>query len=145
MIRSYRPSDLDDLLGVWAAASVVAHPFLSAEFLRQERRRIPEVYLPNAETWVWEAEGRVVGFVSLLGHEVGALFVHPARHRTGIGRALMDRARAVRGELEVEVFKANLLGRAFYAAYGFELLAVSLHGETGCELLRLRLPANRDG
>jgi putative acetyltransferase len=124
---------------VWAAASAVAHPFLSEEFLERERHEIPNVHLPNAETWVWEASGRVVGFIALLGNEVGAIFVDPTVHRSGIGRALMDRARASRGELEVEVFKANTIGRAFYASYGFEPMREAVHGPTGLEILRLRL------
>ena len=38
MIRAYRATDLEGLLESWAAASAVAHPFLSPEFLVQERR-----------------------------------------------------------------------------------------------------------
>ncbi len=139
MIRRYVPEDLEELLDTWAAASSVAHPFLSEEFQQQERRNIPEVYLPVAETWVWESEGRVVGFLSLLGNEVGAIFVDPESQRTGIGHALMDRARARRDELEVEVFKANVLGRAFYARYGFRRLHEKIHEETGFPILRLKL------
>ena len=82
MIREYRPTDTEAMLAVWARASAVAHPFLSPEFLEAERRNIPEVY---------------VGFLSLLGNEVGAVFVDPDLHRSGIGRALMDRARLAGG------------------------------------------------
>jgi putative acetyltransferase len=141
MIRKYQPTDCEDLLHVWARASAVAHPFLSQEFLEQERHNIPSVYLPNAETWVWEAGGRVVGFLSLLGNEVGAVFVDPEFHRAGIGRALMERARDLRGELEVEVFEKNPLGRAFYAKLGFQFLRRQIHDPTGFEVLRLRLAA----
>ena len=140
MIRRYRPEDLEDVVAVWAAASAVAHPFLSAEFLAVERDNIANVYLPNAETWVWESDGPVVGFISLLGNEVGAIFVDPKFHRAGIGRALMDHARKSRKELEVEVFTRNAIGRAFYAKYGFELLQKKVHHQTGLELMRLRLP-----
>ena len=143
MIRAYRPTDLEELLGVWARASAVAHPFLDQDFLERERRKIPDVYLPQAETWVWESEGRVVGFVSLLEQEVGALFVDPALHRLGIGRALVERARAARGALEVEVFEQNAMGRAFYAALGFEPVHVEVHAPTGFAMVRLRL-AERD-
>ena len=142
VIRKYRPADCEDVLNVWARASALAHPFLSPEFLELERHNIPNVYLPKAETWVWEADGHAVGFMSLLENEVGALFVDPEFHRSGIGRALIDRARALRGELEVEVFERNLLGRAFYAKLGFELMHQKVHSETGFEIMRLRLAAD---
>jgi len=142
VIRKYQPADCEDVLNVWARASALAHPFLSQEFLEQERHDISSVYLPKAETLVWEADGRVVGFLSLLGNEVGAIFVDPEFHRSGIGRALMDRARALRGELEVEVFERNLLGRAFYAKLGFDLVHRKVHNQTGFEVLQLRLAAN---
>ena len=142
MIRRYRPADRDAVLDVWGRASALAHPFLGAEFLERERHAIPRLYLPKAETLVWEADGRVVGFISLLGNEVGAIFVDPQFHRSGIGRALIDRARALRGELEVEVFERNLLGRAFYEGLGFELLHQKVHDQTGFELVRLRLAAS---
>ena len=120
MIRRYRPQDCEPVLSVWAAASALAHPFLSEGFLEQERQDIRNVYLPRAETWVWEADGHVVGFISLRGNEVGAVFVDPRFQRSGIGWALLDHARALRGDLEVEVFSENRIGRAFYAKYGFE-------------------------
>lgn len=120
----------------------MAHPFLNKEFVELERHRIPNVYLPKAETWVWEADGHVVGFISLLGNEVGAIFVEPRFQGSGIGQALMDCARALRGELEVEVFKQNVRGRAFYAKYGFKVIHENVHEETGFEIMRLRLAAN---
>ena len=141
MIRKFRDQDLDDLLAAWASASEIAHSFLTQEFLASERQNIPNLYLPNAETWVFEDEGRVVGFVALIGNEVGAIFVHPSHQRNGVGRQLMEKARELRGELVVEVFKANTIGRAFYANFGFEIIAEKVHEQTGFDLLRLRLPS----
>lgn len=141
MIRKFQPEDCEEVLSVWAAASALAHPFLDESFLEQERRDIRNVYLPSSETWVWEADGQVVGFISLLGNEVGAVFVAPRHQRTGIGWALMDHARVLRGELEVEVFEDNPVGRSFYAKYGFEPIVQKVHEPTGFRLLRLRLAA----
>ena len=141
MIRLYEDRDLEDILTAWAAASEIAHPFLTKEFLAQERENIPNVYLPNAETWVYEDGGRVVGFVALIGNEVGAIFVHPNQQRKGVGCILMDKARELRDELEVEVFKANQIGRSFYERYGFVHLQEKVHDQTGFDLLRLRLPS----
>ena len=138
LVRKYAPDDLADVLSAWEEASALAHPFLTKQFLDQERINIPELYLPNAETWVAEESGRVIGFIALIGNEVGAIFVHPAFHGAGAGRALMDKARALRGDLEVEVFKDNAIGRKFYARYGFDRLAETTHEPTGNALLRLK-------
>lgn len=139
MIREYRPSDLPELLDVWYRASRVAHPFLDEAFLERERRDIETQWIPVAETWVFEDETRVAGFIALVGSEVGAIFVDPPLHGRGIGRRLMDHARDLRGELEVEVFEANAIGRAFYDAYGFEFAGRSIHRPTGQVMLRLKL------
>jgi len=138
VIRQYEDQDLEDLLAAWAAASEIAHPFLSEEFLASERENIPNLYLPNAETWVFEDDGKVVGFIALIGNEVGAIFVHPSQQRKGVGQSLMDKAKELRGELEVEVFVKNAIGRAFYTKYGFEPLEEKVHDLTGFDLLRLR-------
>lgn len=139
MIRPYQDHDLAELLDVWYTASVLAHPFLDDEFLHNERKAIADVYLPMAETWVFVSEAKVVGFIALIGDEVGAIFVDPALHGKGIGRALMDHARTLLRSLEVDVFKANRIGRRFYDRYGFVLVKEHIHDQTGHPLLRLRL------
>ncbi len=143
MIRSYKRDDLNDLLDTWYAASQVAHPFLPEEFFAAERENIPHIYLPMADTFVYENEGTVVGFIALIGNEVGAVFVHPEFHGQGMGRALMDHARQLRGNLEVEVFKANRIGRDFYRRYGFSFMEEHIHEETGEPLLRLVFDTNQ--
>lgn len=139
MIRVYRVEDLDELLAVWDRASRLAHPFLDEQFLQQERVNIAAVWLSQAETWVYVRDAKVVGFVSLLGKEVGGLFVDPDLHGLGIGRALMDHARTLRPSLEVEVFEANRIGRRFYEQYGFEMVHHLVNEETGQPVLRMRL------
>lgn len=143
MIRRYAQGDLEALLDTWYAASQVAHPFLDDEFFQTERENIPNIYLPMADTFVYEKDGVVVGFIALIGNEVGAIFVHPLHHNQGIGRALMDHARNLRGILEVEVFKANRIGRDFYRRYGFAFMDEHVHEETGEALLRLVYDGNQ--
>ena len=77
MVRKYEEKDCEALIEAWFAASQVATPFLSDEFLTQERNNIRTVWLPTAQTWVCEVDDDVVGFISLIGDEVGAIFVHP--------------------------------------------------------------------
>lgn len=139
MIRPYRDNDLEGVLDVWYRASQIAHHFLSEEFLTRERDEIRERWLPIAETMVYEMDGRVVGFVSLIGNEVGAIFVDPDDQGRGVGTALMDWARTARSVLELDVFEANSTGRRFYEGYGFEYVGRHLHDASGQQELRLRL------
>jgi putative acetyltransferase len=139
MLRPYRDDDLEAVLDVWYRASLIAHSFLSEEFLEAEQHQIAEEFLPVSETTVAEADGRVVGFLSLIGTEVGGIFVDPEYQGRGIGRTLMDDARRARTHLELGVFEDNLLGRRFYDAYGFLQVDRQIHAESGHYELRLRL------
>ncbi len=139
MIRPYRQTDLNRLLDVWYSASLVGHPFLDEAFFDKERTQIRDVHLPRAETWVYEEGDDVVGFIALLGNEVGAIFVDADHQGRGVGRALMDHARRLRGGLELSVFKENEIGRSFYQRYGFKQVAERVDPATGLIELRLRL------
>ena len=138
MIRLYQERDTEDIIEVWYQASLIAHPFLTEKFLGEENNNLRERFLPNSQTWVYEKQGRVVGFISLLENEVGGLFVHPAWQRQGVGMALMDKARSLHKNLELEVFEANQQGRAFYAKYGFVPLKKYREETTGEMTIRLR-------
>lgn len=139
MIRPYENADLSGLLETWEAATRIAHPFLSDEFLATERDNIPNQYLPNAETYVFERDDQVVGFIALIANDVGGLFVHPTHQRQSIGKQLLDKACELRDELEVEVFRKNEPAQNFYQEYGFVIEGEKTHKDTGMELVRMRL------
>ena len=143
IIRKYKDEDLKDVLSSWESASKNAHPFLTEEFLAQERYNIPNVYLPIAETWVIEQESLVIGFIALLDNEIGAIFVKSEFHGTGAGRALMDKAKTLRNGLEVEVFKDNSIGRKFYSSCGFETMKEMIHEQTGNIILRMKFTVEK--
>jgi len=137
LIRRYKNEDIIAILIIWEKASQLAHSFLPKKFMDQERDNLPNLYIPAAETWVAEVEGKVVGFIALIGNEVGGLFVDPSIHSHGIGRSLMDKAKKIHGDLVVEVFEKNTIGRAFYDRYGFTQKSRYLHEESGCVMLKL--------
>ena len=137
-IRKYINTDLENILSVWEKASNLAHPFLSKEFLSQERLNIQNIYIPVADTLVADVNGGAVGFISMIGNVVGGLFLDPEFHGLGIGRALMDKVRELHEELELEVFEKNSIGRTFYNKYGFKLSDRHIHEETGNVMLTLK-------
>lgn len=137
MIREYADVDCEAIIEVWSAASFVATPFLSEDFLAKERENIRAIWLSRASTWVFEVNGNVVGFLSLIGNEVGAIFVHPDHQGNGIGRALMDHAASFHKDLFLDVFENNAIGRRFYDHYGFKFEHKHVHKESGHMQIRL--------
>lgn len=119
MIRDFETNDTEAVVTVWRAATQVAHPFLAGDFIESEADNLRYIYLVHAQTRVTEIGGHVVGFIAMIGNEVGGLFLDPDLHGTGLGRAMVDDAAKVHRALEVEVFERNVVGRRFYDRYGF--------------------------
>ncbi len=141
-VRQYKDSDLKAVLSSWETATRLAHPFMTDEFIAQERINVAEIYMPNTDTWVIEIECNVEGFIALMGNEIGAIFLQPKFHGKGAGKLLMDKAKELHGDLEVEVFKDNSMGRNFYSQCGFEILEEKMHEPTGQQVLRLKYTAS---
>lgn len=139
MIRDFKTTDTDAVVAVWRKASEFAHPFLTETFLDAEAQALREVYLAHAKTQVIEIEGNVAGFIAMAGNAVAGLFIDPDHHRQGLGRALVDKVRAEHGQLTVEVFKHNAVGRPFYTGYGFEVIDSYVHEPSGQITIRMKL------
>lgn len=119
MIRSYQAGDKPDVISIWQEASKLAHPFLTDDQMDQATTMVRDHFLDIAETYIAEQDGQAVGFVALLGNEVGGLFLRPRYHGQRIGKALMDKAVEAQGAVHLEVFVDNPIGRRFYQSYGF--------------------------
>jgi len=138
MIRKYIEEDIEEIMSIWIQASNLAHPFLDSTFVNKVKNDMRNVYIPNSETWVYEENNSVIGFISMIGNEIGGLFVLPDNQSNGIGTKLVDFILHIHKELEVEVFEKNVIGRAFYDKYGFEQIKKYLHTESNSEVLRLK-------
>ncbi|WP_454061123.1 GNAT family N-acetyltransferase [Candidatus Nitrospira salsa] len=78
---------------------------------------MPEIYLPNADTWGAEVDNQIAGFIALMGNEIGTIFLQPEHQRKKIGKLMMDKAQELHSDLEVEVFEKNSIGRNFDSQY----------------------------
>lgn len=131
MIREYTENDIDALIAIWEKANALAHPFLTTDFVAFVKDAMRNMYLPNAETWVLEEDGKPIGFIAMIGNEIGGLFLDPDHHGRGQGRAMVEHVVDLKGPLRVEVFKDNKVGRPFYERYGFEYVEEYLHEQSG--------------
>ena len=138
MIRKYESMDSEKVVDTWHQAFCLAHPFLKAEFVEKVKIDMGNIYLPNSETWVYEEDETILGFVSMLDNEIGGLFIKPSHHGKGIGTQLVNYVHQFHQALEVEVFENNVIGIPFYNKYGFQLMKSYFHEETQQVMLRMR-------
>jgi putative acetyltransferase len=142
MMRGYKTSDTDALISIWDKAEPLAHPFLSDEVRDQVRRDTVNIYLPNAETWVLENHGTPVGFIAMIGTEIGGLFLDPSEQGKGLGRQMVDHIVAIKGPLTVEVFKDNKIGLPFYERYGFVVTGEGVFDASGDQTFKMAMPGS---
>jgi len=145
-IRPALPPDVPRIAEVFRAARESAMPWLPVLHTSEEDLRFFGRVVDTQQTYAAVLDGSVVGFAavddgeSMLEH----LYLDPQVHRRGIGRALLDHARAAHGgPLELWCFAENRSGRAFYAACGAEELYETdgSGNEERTPDVRLRLPA----
>lgn len=139
MIRKYDPGDEDDVINVWRKSSAQAHPFLTESFQNREEENIRKIYLPSTATWVCEIEEKIVGFISMIKNEIGALFVLPELIGTGIGSELISHVNNSFKNLTVRVFEKNDIGRNFYDKKGFKIITQEIHEDSGEVMLFMEL------
>jgi putative acetyltransferase len=132
LIRSYRKTDLEEMVRIWYEASVIAHSFIPASFWALQKSAMKEKYLPLAENFIFEDEGQLAGFISLAGENVCALFVAPEMQGRGIGRALLEYAKTLKGRLSLKAYRENESALRFYEKCGFVAAGEEVDEYTGC-------------
>ncbi|MCX4679495.1 GNAT family N-acetyltransferase [Streptomyces sp. NBC_01433] len=142
LIRRYKSSDEAEVMALWSSASKLAHPFVEGEGEGERARKVREVYLREAVNWVADEDGVAVGLLGLIGSEIGGLFVAPRAQGRGVGRALVEHAATLRGDLLLEVFEANPGARGFYELMGFEERERRVDEETGHTLFVMFRPGH---
>ncbi|MCS6624991.1 GNAT family N-acetyltransferase [Roseibacterium beibuensis] len=79
------------------------------------------------QRWVALWDGRIVGFVDLVGNHIANLFVDPSAQGRGVGTMLITLVeRETIGDLTLSVFTANRRARALYQRLGFEVVSDGL-------------------
>jgi putative acetyltransferase len=78
------------------------------------------------EVWVWDEDGRTLGFAGLSDDMLNYLYVEPGAHGRGIGSALLARAKERRPSgFRFWVFQQNEGARRFYERRGCRLVELT--------------------
>ena len=120
IIRQGIAADYTQLLDIWLRAVRATHHFLQPSDIDALLPQLRDVYFPAVELWVAvDPDDQPLGFIGFNENHVEMLFVDPAHHRQGIGRALLDFGRQSRSAMSVDVNEQNPQATAFYQRYGF--------------------------
>jgi len=112
----------DPVLGaLWERSVRATHDFLPEDDIQRLLPLVRDTYLPMPalEVWVYEDQDGIAGFIGTGGQNVEMLFIDPDRRGQGIGRQLLDHARARHDTLTVDVNEQNPQAVGFYLHYGF--------------------------
>lgn len=131
MIRAYGENDREAVLDIWLQASIRAHDFVAREYWESQLDNMRRRYLPAAENHVYVNGAKIVGFYSLYGDTLAALFVLPEHQGHGIGKALLDHAKARRARLTLTVYSENAASHGFYLSQGFTVIGEQIDRHTG--------------
>ena len=127
IVRPGAPSDAAAVADIWHRGWHVAHPghvpdgLTAARTLAAFHERAPGRV---DDTTVAEIDGRVVGFVMVVGDEVEQVFVDPDLHGSGVAALLLaeaERQVAADGHDEawLAVVEGNARARRFYERQGW--------------------------
>lgn len=130
MVRRVKQSDIDAAADIWLEANMEAHSFVPEEYWNGHFEMVKEL-LAQAELYVWEDGAGIQGFVGLEADYIAGLFVRSGARSGGVGKQLLDRAKAGRDRLTLRVYQKNVGAIRFYRREGFVVREESVDESTG--------------
>ncbi|MDY0300018.1 MAG: GNAT family N-acetyltransferase [Trichlorobacter sp.] len=119
-IRKAQLEDHQTLLAIWEQSVRASHDFLSEQDIQLLIPMVRDQALPGLEVWVLCDESSApIGFMGLDNNKLEALFISPTSFRRGGGKLMLEYARKLKGELQVDVNEQNPSAVAFYLSNGF--------------------------
>jgi putative acetyltransferase len=125
VIRRARPDEAAAIAALFRR-SFGTLSFLPTLHTPEEDRRFFGRAVVDHEVWVWEENGRILGFASLADDTLEHLYVEPEAHRRGIGSRLFAWAKERRPQgFRFWVFQRNEGARRFYERHGCRLIELT--------------------
>ena len=129
-IRQANIHDFSYLTEIWFNASVKAHDFIPEIYWENNKVKMQDTYLPMSEVYLVENTNNIYGFIALVENTIAAIFVSPEQQGKGIGKLLINHAKGIRNNLELNVYQQNTNSIRFYKSVGFKVVEETLDEET---------------
>lgn len=123
MIRRFITADLGDVMEIWLLSNIEAHSDIDHQYWTNQYERFMVEQLLESKTYVYEIEGKIVGFASLnMQMMLNAINIHPEYQRSGIGEALLDELSQHTQKMYARVFMNNIAALNFLNTNGFVMV-----------------------
>lgn len=106
LIRKFQKSDAEQVMKLWLSGNVDAHPFIPKEYWESNYPMVEEQIL-QAEVFLCEADGKIQGFIGIVGNYIAGIFVDKKYRSLGIGKQLLDHAKQEHRSLSLGVYQKN--------------------------------------
>jgi putative acetyltransferase len=130
MIRKFKNTDLDTIMGIWLDTNIQAHNFIPEEYWKSNFNSV-RAMLPNAEIYVYELKDKVTGFIGINSGYIAGIFVSNESQSKGIGKELVNRIKKNYSELSLTVYKKNTRAVNFYQREQFIIKQEQTDENTG--------------
>jgi len=132
MIRNIGSNDIDKIMNIWLRSTIKAHDFIQKEYWENNYNIVMNMYIPMSETFVYEDEECIKGFISIINNEfIGALFVDIDYQNSRIGKKLINYATDKYKNLNLAVYKENKTAVDFYINRGFTIIKEQANEDSG--------------
>lgn len=130
IIRKFNDFDLKRVMRIWYDGNLEAHDFIDKDYWDRNFGYVKRA-LPNAEVYVYEADGFVVGFVGMDEGYIAGLFVDKEYRGMGIGTKLIEFAKEKYDDITLHVFENNYGAVTFYENRGLLKKEESVNEDLG--------------
>ncbi|MDD3479137.1 MAG: N-acetyltransferase [Paludibacteraceae bacterium] len=130
-IRKLETKDIESTVELWYNTSVIAHSFIPTSYWKNNKESMAKIYLPESETFVYVENEKIVGFISMAGNYLAAIFVDKELQGKGIGKTLLNFIKQKRSNILLKVFKQNIQSIEFYKSQDFNMVYENTDKETG--------------
>ena len=130
IIRKFNEFDLKRVMRIWYDGNLEAHASIDREYWDRNFGYVKRA-LSEAEVYVYEINGYVVGFVGIDDGYLEGLFVDKEYRGLGVGTKLVDYIKEKYDFFTLHVFENNYGAITFYENRGLIKKEESVHEDLG--------------
>jgi len=122
IVRRAREDESDAVAALFRLSKETAMPYLpNLHTPEEDRAYVRERVFADCEVWLAERDDEIVGLIAFRTGWIDQLYAHPAHQRSGIGTALLQKAKDANDRLQLWAFQRNESARRFYESQGFRV------------------------